>query len=54
VPEGILRIKQEIDTELHGGEDQSWVRNDSIVSSSLSFIYYFIIYFARMFLDLAR
>jgi translation initiation factor 4G len=31
VPEGILRIKQEIDTELHGGEDQSWVRNDSIV-----------------------
>ncbi|KAG2573102.1 eukaryotic translation initiation factor-like [Panicum virgatum] len=30
VPEGILRIKQEIDTELHG-EDQSWLRNDSTV-----------------------
>ncbi|CAO2035632.1 unnamed protein product [Urochloa humidicola] len=31
VPEDILRIKQEIDAEFHGGEDQSWVRNDSTV-----------------------
>ncbi|KAL5214477.1 hypothetical protein ABZP36_003629 [Zizania latifolia] len=30
IPEGILRIKQEIDAELHG-EDQSWVRNESNV-----------------------
>ncbi|KAL5675614.1 hypothetical protein ACJX0J_011745, partial [Zea mays] len=30
VSEEILRIKQEIDVELHG-EDQSWVRNDSTV-----------------------
>lgn len=34
VPDDILRIKQEIDAELHG-EDQSWVRNDSAVSPSL-------------------
>lgn len=31
VSEDILRVKQEIDVELHG-EDQSWVRNDSAVS----------------------
>jgi hypothetical protein len=35
VSEEILRIKQEIDVELHG-EDQSWVRNDSTVSPSPS------------------
>ncbi|KAL5216205.1 hypothetical protein ABZP36_007606 [Zizania latifolia] len=28
ISDGILRIKQEIDAELHG-EDQSWVRNES-------------------------
>ncbi|KAL5215705.1 hypothetical protein ABZP36_007106 [Zizania latifolia] len=32
IPEGILRIKQEIDAELHG-EDQSWVRNESNVQA---------------------
>ena len=36
VSEDILRIKQEIDVELHG-EDQSWVRNDSAVSSLITF-----------------
>ena len=33
VPEAILKIKQEIDVELFG-EEQSWGRNDSNVSSS--------------------
>ena len=36
VSEDILRIKQEIDVELHG-EDQSWVRNDSAVSPLITF-----------------
>jgi hypothetical protein len=35
ISEGILRIKNEIDVELHG-DDQSWVRNDSAVSFPLS------------------
>jgi hypothetical protein len=35
VSEDILRLKQEIDIELHG-EDQTWIHNDSAVSPSPS------------------
>lgn len=40
VSEEILKIKQEIETELHG-EDQTWARSESNVSS-LTFFYFFL------------